>query len=390
MKKYSKLLLLFAIASQVAIARFAYSELPEPILLSGPDSISIIEPHVIMPGDEIDIVVDTEYESMVKIHMRKYQSNKSNFAKLFVVNNANDQIYFFQDISNTLTKTKWLQARELVLRVPSNSPPVLIEKVLKQTSEVIMDSNVGPGGAQFHSIDQEDNELIRLSAQGVVLVKFPSRCKNEDGVFQNSICLCSGFLVSEFAVITAYHCISDNEVAKKSSVVFDFNQQDSEGEEINILRLIDYSKGLDFALLELEHSPINVTSKILTIRTDKMYDKDKEEIRLIHHFRGKHKVISYDSYCNIYDVGVAGYNAKTEPDADFEHGCDSDARSSGAPIVSALYGDVIGLHHFGRPEGDSDKYPYNQAVIASKIKNHILREKTEYMNKKLLIGFVEF
>ena len=171
----------------------------------------------------------------------------------------------------------------------------------------------------------------------------------------------TGFLVGIRAIVTNYHCIDSNKRAITAEVYFDFDEPGGmlPPSPIRVLRAIVLDPSLDLAVLELEEAPTRAVSRVLTLSGEN-YVAVNTMLRIIHHYQGQHKEVSYDSNCKSMDIMVNGSDSIRAPMLDFTHGCDTDKSSSGSPVLEQGSGNVVGLHHYGVVPGG--QFTYNRAV----------------------------
>src|SRR4029079_11383315 len=106
-------------------------------------------------------------------------------------------------------------------------------------------------------------------------------------------------------------------------------------------------------------------------------------VYVVHHPTGKPKQISIE--CPVAEAEHAGWKPGSGL-TEFTHRCDTEAGSSGAPVLDAK-GDIVGLHHLGfelDPVTCKQKDRVNKAVRMDKILDY-LRDNNLDVYKRLTL-----
>lgn len=198
--------------------------------------------------------------------------------------------------------------------------------------------------------------------------------------------VCSGVMVAEDLFLTNWHCggpewIPDPAhsgqwkrfrddfywqapVIRDALVDLSFDG-DSSSREYLVSAVLAKSKPLDFALLQVE--PLDVIGKARSVVIRNAPPSTTARIRIVHHPEGKPKQITEN--CSVGEVEHQGWESASGR-SDFTHLCDTEAGSSGAPILDEN-GELLGVHHLGfelDPSTCQPKEPkVNKAIRIDKI-----------------------
>jgi S1-C subfamily serine protease len=181
---------------------------------------------------------------------------------------------------------------------------------------------------------------------------------------------CTGFLISQNILMTNYHCISDAVLAVGVLANFSHEFDSNLREEYSCEKFLYSNKELDFALLECEENPGEKLG-FLSLESEMVGLGDP--VYMIHHNCDYivepgcdyTKKLSYGKVIRVEDDGV--YNTT-----------DTLLGSSGSPIISALTGKVVGIHHAGKVTGNNQRGPYNVAIPSKKIQKYLLENRFIY------------
>jgi trypsin-like peptidase len=200
--------------------------------------------------------------------------------------------------------------------------------------------------------------------------------------------LCSGAMVAEDLFLTNWHCggpewISDaSQPERRRAFREDFYWQDPivkdalidlsfDGDKLSreyaVTGIAALSMELDFALLKVQ--PLDAIGKPrpFFLRSTPLASGDPFQI--VHHAEGKEKQITTN--CRVETKEFAGWRPGSGK-SDFTYRCDTEAGSSGAPILDEN-GDIAGLHHLGfKKEGTSCDH-LNKGVRVDKILDFLWR-----------------
>jgi hypothetical protein len=161
---------------------------------------------------------------------------------------------------------------------------------------------------------------------------------------------CTGFAVTDTLLVTNYHCISQAWQLRTAFVRFNFEVEpaDHEFERKFSALAMTPNPTLDFAVLRLD-SPVP-DAYIAKIQPEPL--AVNKQLVLFQHPDGLRKKVA-NSGCQVDVVEGAG---QTPSHTDFYHSCDSSGGSSGSPVMDPTNGMVIGLHHVGTYDPDSQSY----------------------------------
>ncbi len=167
---------------------------------------------------------------------------------------------------------------------------------------------------------------------------------------------CTGFLVGERFLVTAYHCILDDAGNVHQPYAFkvfmDYWNQNDMGKISSLVKSIPYQQPeLDFVLLELSE-PLGAKYGWLELSTEAP-KATKGAIKLIQYRRGNSRELSASKQ-GLVRVGkkTVHYRANTE------------SGSCGAPVFNSEGNMVIAMHHIGAQS-------YNEGVMAHLILKEI-------------------
>ena len=162
---------------------------------------------------------------------------------------------------------------------------------------------------------------------------------------------CTAFLVGPSLLLTNQHCIASEEERASALVDFDYDTKVSDTVFTRLSELVATDNALDYSIVSLSDSidrtPLEFDSSATT---------GDDELLIIQHPGGQPKQVSLDDCL----VGQDKVDGRVQPNTDFEHLCDTQTGSSGAPVLNRDSKKVVGLHHLGFDE-DTDEL-FNRAV----------------------------
>lgn len=233
---------------------------------------------------------------------------------------------------------------------------VCVSSVLLSGTVPNRDSQVGDS---FHAADVLSTSIpsVLSNYPSVVLIHFFGIRAGKKGVWP-----CTGFFVAPTLVMTAWHCVRGSDGSNRGQAYVGYDRPTASlPSSIAVKSVVSELPDLDVAILGVELPPSSPAPKVARLDTNSPVVGS--EVLVIHHYRGDHKVYSYDSDSTVRDVRVRG--SRQNSLTDFTHGSDTDPISSGSPVVSVETGLVVGLHHYGTIEGG--QFEYNRAVMSSVI-----------------------
>jgi hypothetical protein len=160
---------------------------------------------------------------------------------------------------------------------------------------------------------------------------------------------CNAVVIAPRVVLTNAHCIGSTAALAESyypRVYPAFTSDATPGSEIRVTSLVDVDTGIDTSLLELASAVPDAANRVVRLATaDPLL---RAPLRVVQHYEpyGWSKVVSDDEDCRVLAIPVAG----SGPNTDFLHGCDTEKGSSGTAVFAAD-GTVVGVHHWGRLQG---------------------------------------
>ncbi len=156
---------------------------------------------------------------------------------------------------------------------------------------------------------------------------------------------CTGFIVAPQLVMTNQHCLSSEAEMKSAVVEFDFDSAAADTVFTRLKNSVATSYTLDYTLAEMvapiDRPALNFRAVAVTATQDLM---------IIQHPGGKIKHVSVID-CEVGRPNVVG---RKNPASDFEHLCDTETGSSGAPVIDRQQRQVVGLHHLGFEEDNNN------------------------------------
>ena len=293
-------------------------------------------------------------------------------ARLQIMDLANSVVETISISPDEPIVTKPISLARGRLKVLNNSHSVSLLAIIREKSPISVESNVN--GKQLRDI-QDEALFFQGVSRGIALIEFQ---KNND------IKRCNGFALSKRLIITNDHCIGDDDPFKsefKPRAYFDFVGDGSSVEVPIEARIAGIQKDLDFAVLIIPKGHGLDSGRILKVVSDEASTlASPSALRLLQYYEPEGWAMrsSYDKDCRIWASPVDG-RAK---DTDAAHGCDCEKGSSGAPLLRAYDGAVVGLHHWGK--NLVPKWDYNKSIRSLLFINELKRLKTA--NSELFKG----
>jgi hypothetical protein len=162
---------------------------------------------------------------------------------------------------------------------------------------------------------------------------------------------CTAFLIGPNLLLTNQHCIASEEERASALVDFDYDTKISDTLFTRLSELVATNNALDYSIVRLSDSidraPLEFDSCAAT---------GDDELLIIQHPGGQPKQVSVDDCV----VGQDKVDGRVQPNTDFEHLCDTQTGSSGAPVLNRESKKVVGLHHLGFDEDTNELF--NRAV----------------------------
>lgn len=162
---------------------------------------------------------------------------------------------------------------------------------------------------------------------------------------------CTGFLVGPNLLLTNQHCIASEEERASALVDFDYDTKLSDTVFTRLSELVATDSALDYSIVSLSDSIDRAP-----LEFDGCSATGDDKLLIIQHPGGQPKQVSLDDCL----VGQGKVEGRVQPDTDFEHLCDTQTGSSGAPVLDRNSKKVVGLHHLGFDK-DTDEL-FNRAV----------------------------
>lgn len=186
---------------------------------------------------------------------------------------------------------------------------------------------------------------------------------------------CSGFMISDNEMMTNAHCIYSSRVCRSAVATFGYEQSERlrplDGEEFSCSSLEAVDKTLDFAVLALKGAP-GTPSRWGHLVLSSQRPTKGQPLYIIHYPNDARMKGTWND-CNLLSPGITGFDPNVE--SDFGHLCDTDAGSSGSPILSQATNEVAGLHHFGFTQCDPKLRTQNRGVYMDLIINRLAEIK---------------
>lgn len=228
------------------------------------------------------------------------------------------------------------------LRVREGGASLEVKRVMVGITPVDILSTFGD--RNLREIADEDSSWAGRVSAGVVLIETQRR--NASG--RMKLYPCTGFAISRHLVLTNWHCVRDEAQATTSEIYFDYTEKRKPRLGIRAEGLLEINKALDASVLIVNTMP----APDRALRISATDPSATDALRLVQQYRGRHQMVSWDDDCRMILIPIRGRVVdgdldQTDHKAAFSHGCDTDHKSSGSPVLLASSGEVVGLHYWG-------------------------------------------
>jgi hypothetical protein len=199
---------------------------------------------------------------------------------------------------------------------------------------------------------------------------------------------CSGVVIASDLFLTNWHCGAprsdfpidgywSDQIIKDTTIDISWDGDEISREYYGVKRMIA-DPDLDFAILQM--APLNGTGRARPITLSRTPPKINDQIMVIHHPAARPKQISIG--CTIVDANLKSWRKGVEG-VDFGHRCDTEAGSSGAPVLNRD-GLLVGLHHRGfdvDPRTCAQTDRINKAVRIDRILDFLAVHEPDLLEK---------
>jgi hypothetical protein len=158
---------------------------------------------------------------------------------------------------------------------------------------------------------------------------------------------CTAFLLSSILLLTNAHCISQDWQVRTAAARFGLETGSTDQSTYQIERIVLTNHDLDFTLLRMVGSADAWGAVAIGSAAVK-----NERMVMIQQPNGGVKKIAVRK-CQVQHLSASGLSNQL---TDFYHLCDSEGGSSGAPLMDAENGAVVGLHHAGQWDPKTKDY----------------------------------
>jgi V8-like Glu-specific endopeptidase len=172
---------------------------------------------------------------------------------------------------------------------------------------------------------------------------------------------CSGFLVGGRLLFTNYHCISTAAHAASALVEFGVDSAAAKPTTFRVTTIESLDRPLDYSLLRLSADAsafgrLHVGGSVTT----------GMRLFIVQHPLGLPKKVAFPPVCRVGHLSLLGVGSAPN---DFGHLCDTLSSSSGSPVMDAMSGVVVGLHHWNYLPGAIEQE--NQAIHMRLVLDHL-------------------
>ena len=231
---------------------------------------------------------------------------------------------------------------------------------LMQIEDAQLESIVGENDFQ-HMYELESDPLLTKAGRSVAKLSFFVGRRQYT---------CTGFMISDYILLTNEHCVNSQDICNTTTAVFGYKWiRAGTGFDLNI--------GEAFACEEYIYSNFPADWSLLKINgaagaKDRWGHLTVAPARvapntpmfMIQHPAGYPKIVSKRD-CRVVTHNASGRVAGLE--TDFGHSCDTVRGSSGAPMLSADLGVVVGQHHWGFDRSDPRWAAENRAIHVTEL-----------------------
>lgn len=162
---------------------------------------------------------------------------------------------------------------------------------------------------------------------------------------------CTAFLIGPGLLLTNQHCIASEEERASALVDFDYDTKVSDTVFTRLSELLATNSVFDYSIVRLSDAIDRAP-----LEFDDTAAAGDDELLVIQHPGGQPKQVSLEDCV----VGQDEVDGRVQPNTDFEHLCDTQTGSSGAPVLNRDSKKVVGLHHLGF-DADTNEL-FNRAV----------------------------
>ena len=116
------------------------------------------------------------------------------------------------------TWTKPIDAPDVWLSLSGEGNYVQVTRVMRSLTPTERDSKIGSRFSS-HPLTHQSAVAVRHALSGVALIHFTKKFQGKAVTYP-----CSSFLVAKQILVTNFHCVANDEVAKSASVFFDYDE----------------------------------------------------------------------------------------------------------------------------------------------------------------------
>ncbi|MGD9851188.1 MAG: serine protease [Nitrospirales bacterium] len=313
---------------------------------------------IIMPGEIPKEILLLQENAFLwgRIGIKLLGESRDNGWHIRILNEQNDRVL---DLSPKEIHGEYftppIQENKIRISVPPNGEKIQIFAIARGGFDLSVKVTIGTPNIRKFLSNQNDMRLQSIS-KGIVLFVY------QDGKKMKG---CNGFLASMRFVVTNFHCGGDKSAFEQSfnpRIYLDFISEKDWGQEV-LISDIKTSEDLDLSILRLKTSPPDEYEDNI-FKFSKKDPSPNDDLIIVQHYRPQlwGKRISDDNDCEVKNIPVVGRNFVDK--VDFEHGCDTEKGTSGAPVLSRETLSVVGLHHW---HPVPNLWEYNKAIRIEEI-----------------------